>query len=408
VLEPDRASAIVSRFCYIDATHRRIISNNNITASTRTNNKGMYLQGIGDSVVGNTITGFRWGMEVHDGASTKIVRNNISGGRIGVLLQTQHADGTADSVIIGGSVADKNTITISDADTGLGGFAISLTHRDKDYAYEDYMSSVPVDARYNDFGVYTESEVQARIFDRADTTLINGHPLDTVLCYPFHGMLVASVKAFLQGPYVDAAGAMTTTLDTAGLVPPAHPYGGNPWKYLGSETVAGIPAGVVDWVLVSLRTGTDSASTVATRAAFIKSDGTIVDTSGSTPVVFSTVDTGHYHIVIHHRNHLAVMSANPMALSSTSTEYDFTTAQASAYSQGADGLKAVGTKFGMFAGNGNGDGTINATDRNAVWRVQNGSINGYYSGDFNLDGNVNATDRNAFWRLNNGTLSQVP
>lgn len=71
-------------------------------------------------------------------------------------------------------------------------------------------------------------------------------------------------------------------------------------------------------------------------------------------------------------------------------------------------MKAVGTKFAMFAGNGNGDGAVNATDRNVVWRVQNGMVNGYYSGDFNLDGNVNATDRNAYWRLNNGTLSQVP
>jgi hypothetical protein len=61
----------------------------------------------------------------------------------------------------------------------------------------------------------------------------------------------------------------------------------------------------------------------------------------------------------------------------------------------------------MFAGNGNGDGSINATDLNAVWRVQNGSINGYYNGDFNLDTYVNATDLNGFWRVNNGTLSQV-
>ena len=111
VLEPDRASAIVVRFCYLDPAHRRIISNNIITASTHTNNKGMYLQGIGDSVVDNTITGFRWGIEVHDGANTKILRNTITGGRIGVLVQTQHAPGTPDSVTIGGSVADKNTIT---------------------------------------------------------------------------------------------------------------------------------------------------------------------------------------------------------------------------------------------------------------------------------------------------------
>jgi hypothetical protein len=143
--------------------------------------------------------------------------------------------------------------------------------------------------------------------------------------------------------------------------------------------------------------------------AFIKSDGTVVDTSGAGAVKFSTVAAGNYYIVLRHRNHLAVMSAVPVALTvSPPTPFDFTSALSSAYSGGADALKAVGAKFAMFAGNGNGDGSINATDRNAVWRVENGNINGYYNGDFNLDTNVNATDRNVFWRVNNGTLSQVP
>jgi hypothetical protein len=90
---------------------------------------------------------------------------------------------------------------------------------------------------------------------------------------------------------------------------------------------------------------------------------------------------------------------------STAVAYDFSTGQAQAY--GTNALKAVGTRFALFAGNGNGDGSINAVDRNSVWRVQNGSF-GYTGGDFDLNGAVNAVDQNGYWRVNNGNFSQVP
>ena len=71
---------------------------------------------------------------------------------------------------------------------------------------------------------------------------------------------------------------------------------------------------IVDWVLVELRTGTAAGTKVATRAAFLKSDGTIVDTDGTSPVQFTGLSAGNYYIVIRHRNHLAIMSAisNPI------------------------------------------------------------------------------------------------
>ena len=64
---------------------------------------------------------------------------------------------------------------------------------------------------------------------------------------------------------------------------------------------------------------------MATRAAFIKSDGTIVDVDGTSPVEFSGAASGDYYVVVRHRNHLAVMSAGVVALSAASTAYDFTT-----------------------------------------------------------------------------------
>ena len=121
------------------------------------------------------------------------------------------------------------------------------------------------------------------------------------------------LKSILQGPW--ATSAMGTTMRDAGLVPLAQPYGTAPWSYNGTEAVASVPAGVVDWVLVELRSDTVGATKVATQAAFLKSDGSIVGFDGSPLLGFHGVDAGPYHVVIRHRNHLAVMTSNKLPLS---------------------------------------------------------------------------------------------
>ena len=63
--------------------------------------------------------------------------------------------------------------------------------------------------------------------------------------------------------------------------------------------------------------------------------------------------------------------------------------------------------FGMFAGDGNGDGGITIADHNDIWLPQNGSF-GYLKGDFNLDCGVTIHDVNLYWNPNNGRMTQVP
>ena len=101
----------------------------------------------------------------------------------------------------------------------------------------------------------------------------------------------ANIKVFLEGPY-NGTGGMTTTLNTNSLIPlssndayPTADYG------YTESTVAEIPnADIVDWVLVEIRTGTANETKVETRAAFLKSDGTIVDLDGISPVSFAGVN----------------------------------------------------------------------------------------------------------------------
>ena len=203
----------------------------------------------------------------------------------------------------------------------------------------------------------------------------------------------ANIKAYLQGPY--SAGAMLTGLNTAGYIPLAQPYTSAPWSYPGTESVASIPAGVVDWVLVELRTGTAAATKVATRAAFVKSNGMIVDLDGSSAVGFPGLEAGSYYIVVRHRNHLAVMSAATVALSTASALYDFTTGLDKYY--GGDATQLATGVFGMCAGDVTANGIVKynlgGNDRLPILtRVGGTNVNatvaGYYPEDVNMNGTV--------------------
>jgi hypothetical protein len=123
-------------------------------------------------------------------------------------------------------------------------------------------------------------------------------------------------------------------------------------------------------------------------------------------VGFPGLSAGNYYIVIRHRNHLAVMSANAVALSGTSSLYNFTTAQTQAYGI-TPMIDLGGSIFGMRSGDGNASASVTISDRNGVWKSQNGTP-GYLAGDYNLSGGVSTGDRDSYWRTNNGQSSRVP
>jgi hypothetical protein len=181
--------------------------------------------------------------------------------------------------------------------------------------------------------------------------------------------MTANIKVFLQGPYNPATGLMNTHLrmgnsfGAANLIPAAQPYNAAPWSYTGTEQLdtALHPDNLVDWVLLELR-AEYNGSPVARRAAFLLSNGNIVDIDGS-PVEFEGLSSGNYYIVIKHRNHLAVMSRESIPFSSGSpASYDFTNAgQSGAYGNDTTNfqnlpLSNVGSGFyAMRAGDAGGN-----------------------------------------------------
>lgn len=223
----------------------------------------------------------------------------------------------------------------------------------------------------------------------------------------FNGSSVAATL-YLAGAYDQ--GALQTDLQANALLPTTHPYNTAPWQYTGTETANPLPADVVDWVLLALRTGnpqTPPMTTVARRAALLKSDGQIVDLDGTSPVAFNNIQ-GSFYLQVDHRNHLGVLSAVPLNLSpGVAAGYDFTTGPGQAF--GTNAQHDLGNSaYGLWGGDGDRNGAVSAFDFLNVWLPENGGPLGYTYGDFNLSGTVTAFDFLNVWLPANGQSSQVP
>ena len=101
---------------------------------------------------------------------------------------------------------------------------------------------------------------------------------------------------------------------------------------------------------------------------------------------------------------MAIMTESAVPLSGSPSQYDFTTNQSKAYGANAMADLGGGT-YGMYSGDSDGSGTVNAGDRSNTWNDRNKT--GYYGSDLDLSGTVNAADRSIVWNRRN-LSTQVP
>jgi len=225
-----------------------------------------------------------------------------------------------------------------------------------------------------------------------------------------NAQVTLDLKVFLEGPFNGTT--MNTDMNNANLLPLNQPYNVSPWNYPGTEQVGSIPnPDIVDWILIELRETSGDAFTatpdsiIHRQAAFLKSDGNVVDIDGSSLLTYSGSITENLYVIIWHRNHLAVMSSGPLIEAGGIYSWDFTDLQAKAY---LDGQKDIGGgKFGMIGGDCNSSGRVNSVDEDVNWSREAGNA-GYYSGDANLDTQVNNIDKDDVWYPNNGEIVQLP
>ncbi len=219
------------------------------------------------------------------------------------------------------------------------------------------------------------------------------------------------VNVNLEGTY--SGTQMTSDLNTSGVIPLAQPYNTVPWNYTGTEAVTAIPnSDVVDWVLVELRDATaaataTSATRIARRAAFLLKDGSITGLDGISNPQFNNSLIHQLFVVIWHRNHLGVMSANPLSWSNYVYAYDFNISSGQFYGDLSGHKEIAPNVWGMIAGDIDGNGVINDSDRTGNWNGEAGQ-SGYNASDLNLDDEVNNSDKNDFLIPNYLKSSQIP
>lgn len=255
---------------------------------------------------------------------------------------------------------------------------------------------------------WTLGEIATETFISGDNILTQGfqQPSITLRIY-------VEISSFLEGPFNGTD--MNTDLNNLPDFPLSQPFNQSPWNYSGTESVGAIPnPEIVDWMLIELRDAIDAPSAtpttrIAQQAAFIRSDGTLVGMDGFSNLEFSNSITQQLFVVLWHRNHLGMMSANALTAVGGPVaglyEYDFTSAMGMAYLNGQKSLN--GSLYGMYAGDANTDGEIESNDYDNYWAIQAGE-KGYKSADFNMNGNVENQDKNDLWYDNLNIVNMVP
>ncbi len=226
----------------------------------------------------------------------------------------------------------------------------------------------------------------------------------------FYGLLpppvyTLNLKVYLEGPFNGTE--MKTDLNTQDLIPSVQSYNVNPWYYDGTENIVTIPnSDIVDWVLVEFRDAPDAISAtpgtmIARHAAFLLNDGSVVGLDGSSSLYFSNTINYQLFIVIWHRNHLGVLSANALSGFNGVYNYDFTVSEDKVYGGNLAHKEIAPGIWGLIAGDGNCDGQITIPDKTNVWSQQAGEAM-YEFGDFNMDGNIDNKDKDDLLILNIG------
>ena len=228
---------------------------------------------------------------------------------------------------------------------------------------------------------------------------INGHPMV---------QMPLSIRALLEGPFDPGTELMHDSLRVRGFIPLAEPFASLGFTRMNETTPLPLGAGalsadvllsnsVVDWALVELRSATQPALILQTRTGLIQRDGDIVAIDGTSPLAFNNV-AGSYHVAVRHRDHFGVMTAAPVALSSSNSPIDFSLPSTPTF--GTEAQKTLGARTALWAGNVSVDAMLmytgSANDRDPILlkvgsTTPNNTASGYFTEDVNMDGTVKYT-----------------
>ena len=204
-----------------------------------------------------------------------------------------------------------------------------------------------------------------------------------------------TLKINLQGAAINPNTAeetlMRDDLRDADLIPTISPYEDQLAINLALLETTGVNA-IVDWVFIEIRQALDPTIVVSSQSALLQCDGDIVDTDGVSNIELFFIPDGNYHISIKHRNHLGVITANPMVLSTTTISLNFTN-DATIVAGGENALVEVSNGiFAMIAGDFDENGQVQPSDVNDTTAAIGTSA--YSNADMDMNGQIQPADVN--------------
>ncbi|MBN2105227.1 C10 family peptidase [bacterium] len=176
-------------------------------------------------------------------------------------------------------------------------FSINNAYISEWTTYDNSITSESENVQFSESGHYA-----FRVRAEADGQWWNWSNFEAVTV----NALEVHARVLIGGAYEAGGDTLRLDLNSGGHLPSESPYLEAP------ATCTAIPDSIADWVLVELRTD-PAGPAVEQRSALLSRNGYLCNMSGTQGVLFDAED-GAYYLVIHHRNHLSVMSAEPQTL----------------------------------------------------------------------------------------------
>jgi hypothetical protein len=139
--------------------------------------------------------------------------------------------------------------------------------------------------------------------------------------------------------------------------------------------------------------------------ALVDSNSVVLNSAGAGSFNFTNAVNGTpYFIVVKHRNAVETWSASTVTFVSGAANYNFTSTQTQAY---GSNMVLVGSKWCLFNGDVNQDGSVDGTDLGDVDNDNNAFVTGYSSTDLNGDNTVDGSDLGMVDNNNNSFVASV-
>ncbi|MEM6319091.1 MAG: hypothetical protein AAF960_15565 [Bacteroidota bacterium] len=275
-------------------------------------------------------------------------------------------------------------------------------------------------ARFEKTAAYATSfvDISSRVGSNKAETIEGLHYFDC-LTNEIGSKTFLKARVYLQAALERGSELMEDKLRVQNYLPIEEPYGAliasknnfhyehfnNNWKEKTTSTVlevSGVNA-IVDWLFLELRNKENYNQVVATRSALLQRDGDVVDMDGISKVAFD-VEPAFYYVCIRHRNHLGVMTNQPILLNESPDIIDFSKPSTPIYGENA--RKQIDDKMALWGGNADSNEYIvfqgggvalpdtdimffdMLQDKNNVNQSLNFISKGYSASDVNMDGRL--------------------